>query len=130
MGTSAVQCNTRMDAVLKRSGDAVLERCGVTPSEAVRALWDYAATHQSLPPFVLAYARTAKNHGACADDPDGNASPRARAQSGCGLALAVARAECSFSPKPSPEPHVASDWHELRDAMYDDLLAEMELRCR
>ena len=40
MGAAATsQLNVRMDAELRAAGDAALERVGVTPAEAVRALW-------------------------------------------------------------------------------------------
>ena len=38
MTTTAAQINVRLDADLKRSGDAALSRAGMTPSQAVRAL--------------------------------------------------------------------------------------------
>ena len=37
------QVNVRMDASLKAAGDEGLARAGITPSEAVRALWEAAA---------------------------------------------------------------------------------------
>ena len=39
MTTTAAQINVRLDADLKRSGDAALSKAGMTPSQAVRALW-------------------------------------------------------------------------------------------
>ena len=44
MTTTAAQINVRLDADLKRSGDAALSRAGLTPSQAVRALWQLAAS--------------------------------------------------------------------------------------
>ena len=43
MTTTMVQMNTRIDADLKRRGDEALKRAGFTPSQAIRALWEYAA---------------------------------------------------------------------------------------
>lgn len=37
------QVNVRMDATLKQAGDAALEEAGLTPSAAVRALWQKAS---------------------------------------------------------------------------------------
>lgn len=45
----AVQLNVRMDASLKASGDAVASRCGWTPTQLVRALWEYLAIHDAPP---------------------------------------------------------------------------------
>ena len=44
MTTTAAQINVRLDPDLKRSGDAALSRAGMTPSQAVRALWQLAAS--------------------------------------------------------------------------------------
>ena len=54
MATNAatVQMNTRLDALLKRAGDAVLALNGLTPSKAVRFLWRYLAYTQELPAFM------------------------------------------------------------------------------
>lgn len=52
MSTTMVQMNTRIDADLKRRGDEALERAGFTPSQAVRALWEYAANHAFEPQTI------------------------------------------------------------------------------
>ena len=49
MTTTAAQINVRLDADLKRSGDAALSRAGMTPSQAVRALWQLAASMADRP---------------------------------------------------------------------------------
>lgn len=41
-----IQMNTRIDRTLKERGDAALARAGFTPSQAVRALWKFAAEHE------------------------------------------------------------------------------------
>ncbi|WP_139652448.1 type II toxin-antitoxin system RelB/DinJ family antitoxin [Raoultibacter phocaeensis] len=55
---AATQMNTRIDSALKRKGDEVLAKHGYSPSEAVRALWEYAAAHGTIPDF-MAEAETA-----------------------------------------------------------------------
>lgn len=47
--TTAAQINVRLDADLKRSGDAALSKAGMTPSQAVRALWQLAASLADRP---------------------------------------------------------------------------------
>lgn len=47
--TTEAQVNVRMSAELKKAGDAVLAKAGITPSQAVRALWTYAADHEDDP---------------------------------------------------------------------------------
>ena len=49
---SAVQLNVRMDASLKAAGDAAASQCGWTPTQLVRALWEYLAVHD-CPPVAL-----------------------------------------------------------------------------
>ena len=49
MTTTAAQINVRLDADLKGSGDAALSRAGMTPSQAVRALWQLAASLADRP---------------------------------------------------------------------------------
>lgn len=39
----------RLDADVKRRGAQAMSNMGVTPSQAVRKLFDYAATHDALP---------------------------------------------------------------------------------
>lgn len=49
MSTETVQMNTRINRALKERGDAALERAGMTPSQAVRKLWDFAARNAHNP---------------------------------------------------------------------------------
>jgi len=44
--------NVRMPEDLKRNGDRVLERNGVSVTEAIRALYTYLDREQALPPFM------------------------------------------------------------------------------
>lgn len=119
---ATVQLNTRIDPMLKRSGDAVLARSGFTSSDAVRALWSYVARHQEIPDFMLS-----DEDGSFARAPETDAASRTSA----GLALQVAAEQCGF--KPIPNGDITADvlsWSELRDEMYDAMLDEMEERCR
>ena len=49
---ATAQLNVRIDANLKASGDAVLERNGVSAVQIIRATWQYLADHQRLPDYV------------------------------------------------------------------------------
>lgn len=51
-----VQMNTRIGIELKRTGDAVLQRHGYSPTAAVKALWAYVSEHNALPSFMPAKA--------------------------------------------------------------------------
>ena len=43
------QLNVRLDPALKASGDAAAGRCGWTPTQLVRSLWEYLAIHGEPP---------------------------------------------------------------------------------
>lgn len=45
----SVQMNVRIDRQLKEAGDAVLAHLGMTPSQAVRALWEYLVVNGRMP---------------------------------------------------------------------------------
>ena len=52
MDAAVVQMNVRLDAELKAKGDGVLERAGLTPTKAVRALWERLASCSDRPEKV------------------------------------------------------------------------------
>lgn len=117
---TAVQLNTRIDAALKQSGDAVFARNGYSPSEVVRAVWRYAAEHQAVPSFM---EERVSGEGA-----GSSSCAVARAADGVGLAVRVAAETCGY--RPSKHVQGEGDCAKLRDAMYDDMIDEMEARCR
>lgn len=45
----SVQMNVRLDSQLKEAGDAVLASLGMTPSQAVRELWQYLTENGHMP---------------------------------------------------------------------------------
>lgn len=47
-----VQMNVRMNRQLKEAGDAVLSHIGMTPSQAVRSLWEYLVVQNKIPDGV------------------------------------------------------------------------------
>lgn len=115
MSTGVVQLNTRIDASLKQSGDAVLARNGFSASEAVRALWEYVAQNQAVPSFM--------------ERASSSSCESKLADSGAGLATRVAAERCGYERAHVAKP-AANSWGQIRDGMYDDILAEMEQRCR
>lgn len=44
-----VQMNVRIDEATKEAGDAAFARIGLTPSQAVRMVWEFAAQHVNDP---------------------------------------------------------------------------------
>lgn len=61
---SAVQMNIRMDYALKASGNAIIAELGYTPSQVVRALWEYATVQGTLPPALTHLLRADQDAGA------------------------------------------------------------------
>lgn len=49
LNTRPVQMNVRIDRQLKEAGDTVLAHIGMTPSQAVRALWEYLVINERMP---------------------------------------------------------------------------------
>lgn len=49
---ATMQMNVRLDAELKQRGDKVLSEKGISPSAAVRSLWEYLDRNRDLPEFM------------------------------------------------------------------------------
>lgn len=54
MSPAMSQVNARMLTSLKRSGDSALANAGITPSQAVRAVWEFASRHANEPHKIIA----------------------------------------------------------------------------
>ena len=52
--SGSTQMNIRIGKTLKERGDRVLSRAGYTPSQAVRALYEFAIQHEAEPEAVAA----------------------------------------------------------------------------
>ena len=48
------QMNIRIDEFLKARGDAAFANMGMTPTDVVRAVWEYAASHDDVPAILQA----------------------------------------------------------------------------
>ena len=104
------QMNTRIPATLKSAGDEVLARYGKTASEVMRAVWSWMVAHQELP--------------VCAQDSgveDEATSQTLEAIQKQSKALGLLCEEVGITWKYEPMPYA-----NLRDAMYEDRLAEYE----
>ena len=49
---ATAQINARISPELKQQGDAALAAAGITPTQAVRALWELAAQHAEEPKAI------------------------------------------------------------------------------
>lgn len=110
---TTVQLNTRIDPDLKRRGDAVFARAGLTSSEVVRAVWEAAATTQQVPDCVLQHRER------------GDLDAKLEAiRDGYGLAIRVMEElGVKFKDPSECEP---VDWRAERDAMYEEMADRFE----
>lgn len=53
-GSTTSQVNARLDAALKARGDRALSQAGLTPTQAVRDVWELAVRYSSEPEKLLA----------------------------------------------------------------------------
>ena len=111
-----VQVNARLDAAIKREGDATLAGLGSSATEAIRALWDFLARAKRLPDYM--------EQGQ--DTPPVDQTPQELfpattgvAEQGAGLALRMARARGL-----STGGIQAMSYQELRDAAFEELIEE------
>lgn len=108
--SQAVQMNTRIDAELKRQGDAVFARNHISPSSAIRMLWAYAAQYGTVPDFM----------GEAESESDAKAAVINR---GMGLAFRTLAGKGAGS---APGASLPLDYGALRDQAYDAMLDDLE----
>ena len=105
---STVQLNTRINPEVKRQGDAVFARAGLSSSEVVRAVWTYAAETQTVP-GILAPKAAKERSDLIRSIREGAGIVRTEAES-MGIRLGDA-------------PY---DFDSLHDELYDDLAGEID----
>lgn len=71
---AAAQMNIRMDASLKSSGNAAIAKLGFTPSQVVRALWEYIVVQGALPTALASSLRPAGSEQAVSSGSDAGQS--------------------------------------------------------
>ena len=67
---ATAQMNIRMDASLKSSGNAAIAKLGFTPSQVVRALWEYIVVQGALPGALASSLRAAESEQAVSSGSD------------------------------------------------------------
>ena len=113
---SAVQMNIRMDSALKASGNAVIAKLGYTPSQVVRALWEFATVQGALPPALTHLLRDNRDANTTRDStPD-------RASEGAALVSSFYRQVGIEEPADSP-----IDYDELRQLAAAEQLEKWRL---
>ena len=120
--TLSTQMNIRIERAVKAQGDAVLERFGMNPSQAVRGLWHYCADNNDVPDFLKEQLRSASD--------DQRARIRTLAQDGRGLAVRLAIAE-GLLPESTEElrPAVATGT-DYEEELYGGKLEDYHAFCR
>ena len=61
--SDSTQMNIRIGKTLKERGDRVLFRAGYTPSQAVRALYEFAIQHEAEPETIAAMLTDGRDDG-------------------------------------------------------------------
>ncbi len=116
--TKPVQMNVRIGDRLKRAGDDVLLQLGMTPSAAVRGLWEFLVAHQDEPDAVRAVIDPAASQSA-QDHKQMRQRTMQAVRSRYGqLASSLGIEGVAFSAEPT--------WDELRDMVYDARLEELQ----
>lgn len=103
------QLNARIDLQVKRDGDAVLARMGVSATEAIRALWSHLAESGQLPDFM----RKQREEPAA-----GLPSSKNAAVEGAGMAIAMAQERGLATSIES------LSYDELRELAFDETVSE------
>ena len=113
------QMNTRIDDELKRKGDAAFASLGLTPSDVVRAVWEFAAEHDDAPAVI---ARALSNPLAAA--PSLESAYRLSIAEAAGNLVAGYR---ELRGLPAPDVRETIDYRQLREEAWDEKLAERGL---
>lgn len=113
LDTRPIQMNVRIDRQLKEAGDAVLAQIGMTPSQAVRELWQYLAENGRMP------VAKRNNDEVPSDDMRSKVSSSRVSE---GAALISNFYERFSIQKPSPDE--AFDYDELYDQMMSERFSD------
>lgn len=109
----SIQMNVRIDRQLKEAGDAVLAHIGMTPSQAVRGLWQYLTENGHMP------VAKKNNDEVLSDDMLTKASS-SRVSEGAAL---ISNFYERFSIQ-RPSPDEAFDYDELYDQMMSERFSD------
>lgn len=121
MSSTMVQMNTRIPADLKEKGDRALERAGYMPSQAVRALWEFAAQHAYEPSAV----RGALGERKAKAKPDEATLKRINAFEEGRRIMENAYRQAGLNPETARD-YPQLSYKELRDLYYEERLEQGE----
>lgn len=117
MATAMSQLNVRIPTELKEQGDAMLERAGISSTEAIRMLWQYAADHIHEPDALTKLFKRPVAAEANAADGE-SVYDNERMLQGLGFAEEAFR-KMGISPKVNEN---APSYKQLRDEYYESLI--------
>lgn len=119
------QVNARIDADLKREGDEGLAAAGLTPTQAVRAVWELAARHKDQPEKIIAALFPDKKEA----DEKARRAEYERKKKLIDDAPKIAERYYKKAGLPWPPQHTeifSLPYKELRELAYDEELLEQE----
>lgn len=116
------QINARLNPALKQRGDEGLSGAGLSPSQAIRALWELAARNADNPKAIQ---RALFPERAEAQEADLNAAQRCRAEAIGKGARVVEDAYRAMGVIPAPSSTAELSYDELRDLAYQERCGEL-----
>lgn len=120
------QMNTRIDRELKERGDAALARAGFTPSQAVRALWEFAAKHEYEPEAIMQALSPEQSQDIEDDEIAAKLQDLESVQRACSMLLESIKQNTGMASLPIE----TLSYKELRDLAYEHRIEEWERACQ
>lgn len=119
---ATAQINARLNPALKQCGDEALSGAGLSPSQAIRALWELAARNADNPEAIQ---RALFPERAEAQKVDLSAAQRCRAEAIGKGARVVEDAYRAMGVVPAPSSAAGLSYDELRDLAYQERYGEL-----
>ena len=119
---ATAQINARLNPALKQRGDEALSGAGLSPSQAIRALWELAARNTDNPEAIR---RALFPERAEAQEADLSAAQRCRAEAIGKGARVVEEAYRSMGVVPAASSTADLSYDELQDLAYQERYGEL-----
>ena len=119
------QVNARIESELKQAGDAALASAGITPTQAVRAVWRFAAKNAGSPEKIAEFIAAAEEEPDAAALAERERKLEAARRGPKIMEEAYKKLGLPWPPKPSPLDTM--EWHELRDYLREQYYREKGL---
>ena len=119
---ATAQINARLNPALKQRGDEALSGAGLSPSQAIRALWELAARNTDNPEAIQ---KALFPERAEAQEADLSAAQRCRAEAIGKGARVVEEAYRSMGVVPAASSTADLSYDELQDLAYEERYGEL-----